>query len=242
MPWILAGAWLAAAPALAGRMQTGDSKESKPAPKEGSEVEVSFNPTVTITVRPGETIESLLQRLADGINEAGAGGYFATVEDTAPALDIRRSDGTEIDQLRLRENDPVIQSTEISVNLPGLVARIGAVTETPSTGTIFVTVNGRVASVASGGLTTPAELNQAVADALVAVGFEVELTPTALVVWRDLLLDRSITSVGWRSTDQNIRESDISLEATASIPALGPGGIVLLLALIALAGWRAAQR
>jgi hypothetical protein len=203
--------------ALAGTVQVGDSTGSTPKPIEGSDLEVSFNPTVLVTTQASDTASTLLAQLAQGINEAGDGVYVAEV--TLPTeLEIRRTAGGDIDDLRFRENDAGIQSATISLLRPRLAAWIGAVWETPSEGVLIVTLNQDTVVVETSGKGSAAAVALALIEALQAAGFWVDYVPPFIVVRRSLATGESITRLGLRSTDPAIISSDLAL-----LPEITPG-------------------
>ncbi len=195
---------------LAAKLQVGDSSGGTPTPADGSTVEVSFNPTVTLTVQPREVVDVLMRRLAQAINNASAGLYTAQVT-TPTLLEILRTGGGEIDDLRFIESDPGIQSVLLTVGRPQLIARIGAIVENPSSGMILLTLNNRTVAVATTGLQNGAAVTDALVKGITQANFAVEFDPPFIVVSRDLLNGTGLTQLGLRSTDPAIVSSDLSL-------------------------------
>jgi hypothetical protein len=215
-----------------------DSGGGTPTPIQGSDLEVSFNPTVHLTVLPQESLAALLSRLAEAINQAGLGLYVAAVLEPG-VLEIRKSGGAEIDDLRFLENDAAIQSMTLTVSRPGLVAQVREPQEDPSSGAIVLTLNDRAVSVDVSGLDRAAAV-QALLEAIRRADFVAEFTPPFILVSRDLKSGGGLERVGWRTTDTVLVSSDLALlpEPVASplIPALGPRGAVALTVVLALAG------
>ncbi len=202
--------WVLPAPLFAGKVQLGDSSGSTPAPVEGSDLEVSFNPTVTVSTQAGDTSLSLLLRLAQGINEAGLGVY--TAEAILPTLlEIRRTTGGDIDDLRFRENDSGIQSVLLSLLRPKLAAWIGMVHETPSAGVLVLTLNDQAIAVETAGKGSADAVNLALVQAIQQAGFDVAFFPPFILVLRHSGSAEGLTRVGWRSTDPGITSSDLAL-------------------------------
>lgn len=196
--------------AVAGKVQLGDASGSTPTPIEGSDLEVSFNPTVSVMTQAADTVEALLGRLAQGINDASEGVYAAEV--TLPTvLEIRRTTGGDIDDLRFRENDAGIQSATISVQRPSLAAWIGAVWEEPSAGALILTLNNETVAVETSGKGSAGAVTLALIQALQEAGFWVDFVPPFIVVRRNPANGEDITSLGLRSTDPAIVTSDLAL-------------------------------
>jgi len=210
--------WVLPAPLFAGRVQLGDGSGSTPAPVEGSDLEVRFNPTVTVRTQAGETVLSLLLRLAQGINEAGQGVY--TAEATLPTLlDIRRTTGGDIDDLRFRENDSGIQSVLLSLLRPKLAAWIGMVQQRPSAGVVVLTLNNEAIAVQTASKGSTDAVNLALVRAIQEAGFDVAFIPPFIVVLRHSGSAEGLTRVGWRSTDPGITLSDLALLPEAGLGA-----------------------
>lgn len=210
--------------ALAATVQVGDSTGSTPKPIEGSDLEVSFNPTVLVTTQAGDTAATLLAKLAQGINEAGDGVYVAEV--TLPTdLGIRRTTGGDIDDLRFQEKDAGIQSTMISLLRPRLAAWIGTAWENPSNGVLIVTLNQQTVVVETSGKGSAAAVALALIEALQVAGFWVDYVPPFIVVRRNLANGEGITRLGLRSTDPAIVSSDLALlpEIPLGSASSGPG-------------------
>lgn len=202
--------WVLPAPLFAARIHLGDASGSTPAPVEGSDLVVSFNPTVAVRTQAGETSLSLLLRLAQGINEAGQGVY--TAEATLPTLlEIRRTTGGDIDDLRFRENDPGIQSVLLSLLRPKLAAWIGMVQQTPSAGVLVLTLNDQAIAVETAGKGSADAVNLALVQSIQEAGFDVAFFPPFIVVLRHSGSAEGLTRVGWRSTDPGITSSDMAL-------------------------------
>ncbi|HKY33615.1 MAG TPA: hypothetical protein VJV23_13880 [Candidatus Polarisedimenticolia bacterium] len=220
-----AAVWLGAGLAAAATVETADSKERRPKPSEGSEVEVSFNPTVSLQVGRHESIESLMERLAGEVNSAGGDYYQAWPLPSAYGLEILRHDGTELGQLRFAENDPGIQFILLTVEAPGLEARLGIPDEWPSRGAVIVTLNDRLIAVSTTGL-DPARLPPAVLAAIGNAGFDAVLQGGEIRVTWDVMNDSGINRVGFRSTDPALVSSDCSLQPpppeTLAVHRLGP--------------------
>jgi hypothetical protein len=203
------------------RLYDDSSGGSGPETIDGSSLEVGFNPTVVIPVDPVVPLPALLVDLAEAINLASRGEYHAWVADDA-SVEIRRSDGTEIDDLRCREDASRLQAVTLSVDRPDLIARIHAPVEVPSAGTILVTLNDRTVAVATRGLRTADAVTQALVRALEATQFQVAWEPPFIVVWRDLLNNSGISVASFRSTDPAIVRSDLSLLPSGSPAAPSP--------------------
>jgi hypothetical protein len=197
-------------PLFAARVHLGDASGSTPAPAEGSDLMVSFNPTVAVQTQAGETLLSLLLRLVQGINEAGQGVY--TAEATLPMLlDIRRTTGGDIDDLRFRENDPGIQSVLLSLLRPKLAAWIGMVQQSPSAGVVVLTLNDQAITVETAGKGSADAVNLALVRVIQEAGFDVAFFPPFIVVLGHSGSAEGLTSLGWRSTDPAITLSDLAL-------------------------------
>jgi hypothetical protein len=154
--------------ALAATGETADSSGGQPAPQPASTAETGWNPHPSCMVPAyGESIYDLLRCLGAGIDgtfmcvpDPGSSplgpdlpepidpcpysreDYYVTfLEPPKIGIKIVRVDGSEPDSLYLRENDPSIQWTTVSVNRRHLVARIAPITETPSIGAVSVYLN-----------------------------------------------------------------------------------------------------
>jgi hypothetical protein len=207
------------APLFAAKVQLGDSSGSTPVPVEGSDLMVSFNPTVVVQTQAGESAFSLLFRLAAGINEAGQGIY--TSEASVPAaLEIRRTTGGDIDDLRFGEDDARIQSLVLTLQRPKLSAWIGVVQQTPTEGVIVLTLDDRIITVETGGLGSADAVNLALVEATRQAGFEVAFFPPFIVVLRYSGSSQGLTRLGWRSTDPGITLADLAL-----LPEAGTGSV-----------------
>jgi hypothetical protein len=196
-------------------------------------------------VQPGESIGALLQRLAQDINATSGDEYTATVPVGSNSLQILRSDGSEIDDLSVRENDPGIQSTMVTVNRPRLAARIHFIEEDPSLagGAIVVTLNDRVATVNTAWNRTASKVTEALVQAIRNAGFLVEVQPPEIVVLWDTVNSSTLTRVGLRSTDPAIVTSDVGLDPLpAEGSAAGVAGVTALALLLCGAGAWSSRR
>ena len=231
-------------PALAGKAETGEPAGSTPMPNEGKEVEISFNPTVRVTAFDGETIQSLFQRLADAAQDASGGNYVvdANVGAAPPfGVEILRSSGQELDQLSFRENDPALQIHTVSLNLPGLVARIGRTRENPQGGQILVRLNDTLIPVSTAPSQDAQFVDQELLDAVRSAGFDARLESQFLIVERDPTTGGGIMLVGLNIQDPGIASSEIGLQLPgasdgAAIPTLSAAGLALMLTMLLLAG------
>lgn len=129
-------------------------------------------------------------------------------------IQILRTDGSEVDSLFLRENDPNIQWTTLQVQRPGMVARIGEIQEAPSGGIISVRLNDRLPpiDVETTGMQA-ADVNSGLVGSIMFRGFRVRHESPYIVV----SFDRnnggsSLTKVSFRSTDPQIVRSELRLE------------------------------
>jgi hypothetical protein len=195
--------------AFAAKVQVGDSTGGTPTPIDGSDLMVSFNPTATVTVQFAESIDEVLEDLAAAINATSGTVYTATVPDPT-TLEIRRGSGEEIDDLHFTDDDAGIQSVLLTVDRPNLSAYLGLVAQTPSSGSLIVTLNGRRLVVPTTGRTA-AGLNAALIQAIRGAGFLVEEADPYLIVRRDLRLGTALTQVGLWSTDPVLTVSDLAL-------------------------------
>jgi hypothetical protein len=212
--WALAAfAFLGAAdPALAAKAETGDSKGTKPKPQAGSEIEVSFNPTVAVQVQVGESIGAVLERLASAIRVAGLGEYDASTELTplSAALVVRRVDGSEPDRLSFRETDPILQSTLLHLDVPGLAAHVRVFGETPAGGVLRITLNDRVVAVPTTDLPS-AGLTWQILSWIQLGGFDAHVDGDRIVVTWDRLHGTTLRVVGLHSTDVALVTSEVGL-------------------------------
>ena len=243
----LAVAALLAGPVFAGKAETGEPGGSTPMPNEGKEVELSFNPTVQVVVQDGETIQDVFQRLANEARDA-AGNLFvvnANLDGPPFGVEILRAGGQELDQLGMRENDPGLQINTLTVNFPGLLARIRRIQEDPRGGTLIVRLNDAEIPVPTDPANDRTALDEQLLDAIRAAGFEAELDPEFLVVLRDLRerqegVGGGITLVGVESLDPGIVSSAIELALAPvesdNIPTMTSAGFALLMGLLVLAG------
>jgi len=238
---VLAVAVLLAGPVFAGKAEIGEPGGSTPMPSEGKELELSFNPTVKVVVQDGETIRDLFQRLADRVRDAAGNLYVVEAQLTEPpfGLEILRANGRELDRLSLRENDPALQINTITVDFPGLLARIGRTRETPSGGAVIIRLNQVEIQVPTDAADSPATLDDKILNEILAAGFEAELGPEFLVVLRDRE-GQSLRRVGIQSLDAAIVSSHIGLELSPvdseGIPTMTPAGFALLMGMLLLAG------
>ena len=178
---------LLAGPVFAGKAETGEPAGSTPMPNEGKEVELSFNPTVQVVVQDGETIQDVFRRLAEEARDA-AGNLFvvnANLDGPPFGVEIFRADGQELDQLAMRENDPGLQINTLTVNFPGLLARIRRSQEDPLGGALIVRLNDAEIPVPTDSANDRRALDEQLLDAIRTAGFEAELGPEFLVVLRD---------------------------------------------------------
>jgi hypothetical protein len=234
------------APALAGRGETKDSGGGTPSPTGDKKVEVRWNPAASVTVQPGESIDSVLDRLVAAMNAASGGEYVATHQEGAPVFDVLRANGEEIDDLALSEDDRAIQFTRISVNRPDLRARIRAPEQDPAGGTLIVMLNGRDVPVVTTDVPDTAALALEMEAAIRNAGFVVSFTPPYLVVTEDPQ-GGGLTTVGLRTTDPALTSSEIVLEPLAgaasttetpagppeaAVPAAGPAALAALAVLL----------
>jgi hypothetical protein len=245
----LAGLLVLVSPALAGKAETGEPAGSTPMPNTGKEVEISFNPTVRVTAAAGETIQSLFQRLADAAQDASVDFVVdANVGATPPfGVEILRAGGEELDQLSFRENDPALQVNAVTVNFPGLIAKIRRMRESPQGGQIIVRLNETVIPVP----TTPSQdgpvVDQELLGAIRNAGFQAFLGPEYLIVERDRNNDQSLTTVALNIQDPGIESSEIGLElpgagSEEAIPTLSEYGMALMMTMLLLAGLAVLRR
>jgi hypothetical protein len=219
---LAAGTWVAAAPAFAAKVQLGDSTGGgTPEPIEGSELEISFNPLVSVKVQSGETLGSLLDRLVLGINQSGAPEYYAQLLDHL-SFEVWRTDGSEIDDLRFRERDPAIQDVTLSMGRSGLTAMVVVSAEPAGGGQVIVTLNDRAVTVDTQEGTTATALAEALAEAIRLAGFAAELSAPVILVRGDLQTGGGVSLVGWRSTDPALHASDLALLPDAAGYPNGP--------------------
>jgi hypothetical protein len=218
-----AGAWTAAAgPAFAAKVQLGDSTEGgTPEPIEGSELEIAFNPLVTVTVEPGETLASVVDRLVLGINQSGAPEYQARTLDPR-SFEVGRASGEEIDDIRFREWDPAVQDVTLELARSGAMAQIFVPPGASGGGQVVVTLNDRAVTVATQQGATAAGLAEALAAAIQLAGFSAEVSAPVILVRRDLRAGTGITRVGWRSTDAGLYASDVALLPDAFVQPTNP--------------------
>jgi hypothetical protein len=236
--------------------RAGDADTDGGNPTPGKELESGWNPTFTCVNEPGDTIDDVLECLADGIAHPppsnpcppttpeqpdSVGDNPVTPSHLAPGsgsgdddcsspqaredfvvtllpwprvgIRILRLEGTEIDRLWLRENDPGIQMIHLEVNRENLRGRIGEFIERPSRagGIVTVTVNGRPIHLNTGLFSKPTELTTELRTQLRQAGFEVIVSRSYLVVMWDTLNNTGIMSVGWQSEDPSIASSDLAL-------------------------------
>jgi len=126
-------------------------------------------------------------------------------------IEIRRLDNTEITRIGFRENDPGIQTSELSLDVNGHVARLRRIEETPAGGgMIYLTVNAILVSVSTSTFHTPDAIN---AEIIRQLNPRFTVTPAG-----DYLHIRCRPGMGFgvrriqlRSTDTGIISSDLSL-------------------------------
>jgi hypothetical protein len=223
-PAVLAAVLAAGGPGVwAAKAQLGDSSGGgTPVPIEGSDLEIAFNPLVAIEVQAGDSLTALILRLVQGINQAGAPLYVAQPAG-ADAFDVRRTSGEELDDIRIREDDPAIQSITVSLQRPGRTGQILVPFQTPGTGEIVVTLNDRTVRVPTDGLATTAELTEALLAAIWAADFAAEASSPLILVHFDRRNGSGITRLGWRSTDPALVSSDVAILPESATGA-GAGG------------------
>ena len=131
-------------------------------------------------------------------------------------LEILREDLTEIERLHFLEDYPEITWVEIHVPQPGLAARIGEITGTPSFGQIRLTLNGRLVEVVETVFEQDAnDVTEAVVKAIRDARFTVRhVSPYIEVTW-DEFLRTGVTHVRLESTDPGIVRNEVALEPRA---------------------------
>lgn len=257
----IASRWVAVVVILAGSgrvlaadAETADSGGNKPITQPGSTAEIGWNPINPCTTS-STNIYDLLRCLGGGIDRTflcaaqpggparpiypcpySRGDYTVRYLDPSHAgIRILRNDGSEADKLFLRENDPHIQWTTISVNRPGLVGRIKVVSEAPSPVTepshlVSIAINDLPPVVVTTNGLQATEVNNALVAELAAEGYIVEQDFGWIIVSSDYLA-QEVTKVSFRSTDPAIVTSELRIEPYAASDEpiyLGPprGGIV----------------
>lgn len=242
-------------PAAAGQILIGGEggPEDPPNPTEGAESEENWNPVVTCSIGPGQTVLDLLLCLENEIENpppvcpqstttSGGGGggpvHFAenppdcaeyplgrsdfnvTVLVPPPqrwGLEILRLDGGEIDRVAFRENDPGIQTTDLTINLPNRAAVFEMVTETPTgQGSVFLKVDSNVIEVTTAGR-TPLKINMALQSGVQALGYLMTVDGTKVTLYNRSGLYQGIRRIQFRSTDPGITKSSLELKPDPGI-------------------------
>jgi len=127
-------------------------------------------------------------------------------------IEIRRLDGSEIERITLRENDPGIQTTELQLDAGNHVARIRLIDQNPSgVGSVFVSINDKSVSIPTSLFPTALEVNAEIVRLLRRGLFDVTLVDGFLNVGVGRTPGIGIRRVQFRSTDHGITESDLSL-------------------------------
>jgi hypothetical protein len=124
---------------------------------------------------------------------------------------IRRLDGTEISRIALREDDPGIQTTEVSIDQPDRVGRLRQIEQSPHGGLVELIINGTVIRVTFLPSTPPSAINTALIQQARAYGFDVTNVTPYLYVRNLNHSPYGIRRLRWRSTDTGITRSDLGL-------------------------------
>jgi len=137
-------------------------------------------------------------------------------------VEIRRLDGSEIDRIALRENDPGIQTTELRNERPDRVARIRQIEETPQGGSIHLVIDDVSVNVSlhNGRFPTVPKINAEVIRQIRAGGLSLGYLAPYFYVRNHTRLPYGVHVVQFRSTDPGITRSDLSLlpEGDPAIP------------------------
>jgi hypothetical protein len=222
LAWTLAISLLVLSPALAGK---GGNDGNDPDPK--SKGGAGWNPTFSCEVQIGDTWLDFMECLADGIQDppdpgpsppGGREDYVVYPLSATPppfGIQIWYQDGSEIDRLYWWEDDPNIKMNFITVNQPGLVGRIAAVSERPSRmgGLIKLEVNGTqlpAAGIPTGLYNKASKLTDEI---LVQIRrhFHAIVIDDYIYITQESSTGAGITSITWESTDPSIVSTDLAL-------------------------------
>jgi len=127
-------------------------------------------------------------------------------------IEILRIDGSEIDNVELFESFPGIGWTQLHVDREDLLARIRLFSEQSLGGRIEITLNYRALSVDTRYFRGASDLNQGVAEALRAAGFDARYEPPDILVHWDRVRDSGLKHVGLRTLDPGLVTSELALE------------------------------
>ena len=229
-----------------------EGTEDDPNTTEGAETNEDWNPIVTCTVPNGGTIDDLLACLLNEIAtppppcpRLPLGPQLETYSPDLNAplcsdpdlrqdfivtlvppphygVEIRRLDGSEIDRIALRENDPGIQTTELHNDRPFRVARVRQIEEAPEGGEIHLVIDDVEVSLSfePGHLPTPPEINADIVRELRAAGLTITYQAPYFYIRNHTGLPRGVHVVHFRSTDPGITRSDLALLPEAEVATL----------------------
>ena len=126
---------------------------------------------------------------------------------------IRRLDGSEIERIALRENDPGIQTTELRNDRPFRVARVRQIEEVPEGGEVHLIIDDVevTLSFGQGELPTLPEINADVIRALRDGGLTITYEAPYFYISNQTRFPRGVHVVQYRSTDPGITRSDLAL-------------------------------
>ncbi len=137
-------------------------------------------------------------------------------------VQILRLDGSEIERIALRENDPGIQTTELRNERPYRVARVRQIEETPEGGEVHIVVDDVevTLSFGHGPVATQVEINADMARGLRAGGLTIAYQAPYFFISNHTGIPRGVHVLQYRSTDPGITRSDLALlpEDDPSVP------------------------
>lgn len=126
-------------------------------------------------------------------------------------LRILRLDGSEIERVAFRENDPGIQTTQLTINRPNLMALYGLIDEAPAgQGSVILKVDSHAIAVATSGRTA-SQINKILQINLQALGYTLTVEGTRVAIHNQQGLSPGVRLIQWRSTDPGIRRSNLEL-------------------------------
>ena len=208
---------------------------------DGTDVDCTFNPTISQPIGAGQPISQVRDGLIAQIdpNSFTATSVVDPDDPNSNSFSITKVGGDDIAHLQLCENDPSVDNLGVSLAGGRTVASLNRVTSLNSNGNYILKIttlnHGVKSQTFNTAAHTPATLNAAIVTAFTASGFIVSDDGTNL---KFRLPGDTISAIRVSATDSGVVTFCLDLSSPASVPATGPLAMFLLvIALTASAIW-----
>jgi len=217
----------------------------------GSRTDLSYNPTKSVTIFPGQAISNVRDLLVAQVNadpnEGFVGASVTDVNDpNSNSFSVTHTGGAELSHMRLCESDANVDNLGVSFGAGQSLANLNKVTTLNADGDFILSVT----SLSSGTTTltfntttspnnTPAGLNASIMSGFIAAGYTVFDIGTSMNFRRP---GSSITAMRVSSTDSGVVSFCIDLGPepvspaqplpVSAVPTVGEVGMFLLIVML----------